>query len=222
MDWFVRSFDYLKWEFEEEYPTKQSECGICYSKIEASPAKAGRSTGPVEGLFLACNHGYCIVCFTQFLNGKVQAPGNCHPVQCPADGCNFTVTDSTAQKYLSASRMELWQEKKIESDPKKMVYCPNKRCSAAVSLFLPSGRRKKSPTLCQRCTTSICVECRVAFHNGYTCAEYAKIQAAKGDEDEQVLRLAGVKKWRRCPECHTLVELYYGCNHITCACKAEL
>ncbi|KAI7188907.1 hypothetical protein KC319_g347, partial [Hortaea werneckii] len=38
---------------------------------------------------------------------------------------------------------------------------------------------------------------------------------------ESVLKIAGDEDWQRCPDCKGMIELTFGCNHMTCPCSAE-
>jgi hypothetical protein len=57
----------------------------------------------------------------------------------------------------------------------------------------------------------------------YSCVQYKAIpNEQKNAEDNSVLTMAKNNKWCRCTKCQVLVELRYGCNHITCHCGHQL
>jgi hypothetical protein len=97
------------------------ECVICFDDVIISSSKAGTSSRLREGKVLTCGHSYCITCLSQYVLGKLQAPQNCYPVKCPKDGCSTNLTDDEAKSLLPASKIQLWEDKKVESNPKEMV-----------------------------------------------------------------------------------------------------
>ncbi|PWA41069.1 putative E3 ubiquitin-protein ligase RNF144A [Artemisia annua] len=90
------------------------------------------------------------------------------------------------------------------------VYCPNNECS---ELFL--SECDDNPNRCERPSWDqpFCFQCKVARHNGYSCAE---IQEMRGDNDVALRALCKAKKWQRCPKCRHVVEHISGYNHIMC------
>eukprot|EP00834_Sanchytrium_tribonematis_P007493 NODE_684_length_4771_cov_0.551156.p2 type:complete len:197 gc:universal NODE_684_length_4771_cov_0.551156:3401-3991(+) len=68
----------------------------------------------------------------------------------------------------------------------------------------------------------MCIDCRVSWHRGYSCAEYQNLPPhLKSPEDIELLRLADHSSWKTCPKCKNMVEKREGCNHMTCVCKNE-
>ena len=43
----------------------------------------------------------------------------------------------------------------------------------------------------------------------------------RAPDDVALLDAARRNQWRRCPQCHHMIELYSGCRHITCKCGCE-
>ncbi|KAI8049883.1 hypothetical protein BDF22DRAFT_745756 [Syncephalis plumigaleata] len=172
------------------------ECGICYSKFVTATTNAGSSRGPVHGQFLSCKHGYCDT-FPE---------------------CQYEITEKHVQSLLTAKDYDLWKRKKEESNMNGKMYCPNKRCSKVLTISQLS-RANDCLAECTHCHYAICTKCTCLWHNGYSCAQYKAIpDARKNTEDSSVLAMAKDNKWCRCTKCQALVELRYGCNHITCHC----
>lgn len=67
---------------------------------------------------------------------------------------------------------------------------------------------------CPHCSTAICIICRGRGHaTGQDCPQDYGLDAT--------LEFAEQEGWRRCHSCHTMVELTFGCRHITCKCGAQ-
>ena len=58
--------------------------------------------------------------------------------------------------------------------------------------------------------------------SGYRKVAHPGQRFCEPDDDTAVVgALMKKNSWQRCPECHAVVELTVGCNHITCRCKAQ-
>ncbi|KAK1759755.1 hypothetical protein QBC47DRAFT_457992 [Echria macrotheca] len=64
--------------------------------------------------------------------------------------------------------------------------------------------------LCRRKTCSLC---KTAPHVGTDCPN--------DPAGQQLMRLARENKWQQCYCCKRMVELAFGCSHITCRCRAQ-
>ncbi|KAI8048074.1 hypothetical protein BDF22DRAFT_736443 [Syncephalis plumigaleata] len=194
------------------------ECGICYSKFVTATTNAGSSRGPVHGQYLSCKHGYCDTCMNKYVTTKLHDGTNPFPLRCPIPECQYEITEKHVQSLLTAKDYDLWKRKKEESNMNGKMYCPNKRCSKVLTISQLS-RANDCLAECTHCHYAICTKCTCLWHNGYSCAQYKAIpDARKNTEDNSVLAMAKDNKWCRCTKCQALVELRYGCNHITCHC----
>lgn len=94
------------------------------------------------------------------------------------------------------------------------VFCSNPLCAE----FIPP-RAKVDPkhpfkVVCRKCRTRVCVMCKKDAHPaGQDCPNDWELEA--------VLQIGERAGWRRCYKCRTLVELTYGCTHMTCRCRAQ-
>lgn len=79
---------------------------------------------------------------------------------------------------------------------------------------------------CQKFNARHCLLCDVRFHNGQTCREYQEAQRRAAEEEENAPRrraeeetasAEAVKKMSRpCPKCGVNIDMYTGCDHVTC------
>ena len=90
-------------------------------------------------------------------------------------------------------------------------YCPAAKCGKWMS---PKMLRNQSQIQkCSYCRTKICSRCRARDHPFRDCFADPGLIA--------VLKHAELQRWQRCYKCRALVELTFGCGHMTCRCKAE-
>jgi len=94
-------------------------------------------------------------------------------------------------------------------------YCHNRQCSTLLQLDETDEPR----ATCPLCKMVVCVPCKTQWHNDLTCEEYQALPPdVRSPEDRLLIQLAKEKKWRRCKDCGRIIELAYGCNHMTCPC----
>ncbi|KAJ6688542.1 RBR FAMILY RING FINGER AND IBR DOMAIN-CONTAINING [Salix koriyanagi] len=75
---------------------------------------------------------------------------------------------------------------------------------------------------CPVCRRFFCVECGVPWHSSMSCEEYQNLPLEERDAGDITLHLlAQNKRWRRCQQCHRMIELSQGCSHMTCWCRHE-
>ncbi|KAI0766295.1 hypothetical protein BC629DRAFT_1596450 [Irpex lacteus] len=221
-------------EFKPVYPM----CGICLDEFQLvhSPLNATKlrptasSTELPFGMTLGCpsEHAYCQACLVQYIQTKIH-PANdgsgsvdavVFPIrcpECPIDVWEVGVTDDVAERVLSEKGMLLWhQQRLLDSLPR--IYCPNKKCSALVRTH-ENVDEAQAAVPCPACDTPMCIPCRAVWHENLSCEEYQALPPdERSPEDRQALQLMRAEKWRRCPECHIIIELTVGCYHITCRC----
>ncbi|KAI9597145.1 hypothetical protein BDF19DRAFT_312659 [Syncephalis fuscata] len=203
-------------------PANLHSCGICYEPFITNAATTSASTAPNHGQYLACLHSYCDPCLSTYVSTKLQGNVNPFPLHCPEPECLFEVADKHIKSILSNKDYDLWIRKKAESDMCGKMYCPNKRCSELLTVANLS-KADNCLAACTSCYHAICVRCKRLWHNGYSCKEYSQLSTKERlADDYDVLVMAQSNKWRRCTKCKTLVELKYGCNHITCHCGHQL
>ncbi|PFH50199.1 hypothetical protein AMATHDRAFT_61537 [Amanita thiersii Skay4041] len=191
---------------------EQVECIFC------------KEDGPISTtLRVQCNHYICRTCITRSTELCLRDE-TAYPIKC----CQQPVSDQTVVAHISNDLGESYQAKCREYNTPipNRVYCH--RCgdflqkpttTSTTPWFtsrypfqpIPSSDSRILP--CAKCNCSTCMDCKQAAHPQRPCADSPGDVAVKG--------LAQQKGWQTCPECKAIVELVYGCYHITCRCHAQ-
>ena len=158
---------------------------------------------------LACQHKYCGPCFEQLVTTAMQDE-HLFPPKC----CLQDIPAKLVQSHLTAEQKQLYKVKAEEYavPAGDRWYCPNVYCAKWID-------RRTTPVVdgevsCPHCRRDICAICRGESHpNGTECPQDFGMEAA--------LEEAEFNGWRRCYQCHAMVELATGCRHMTCRCRAE-
>ncbi len=188
-------------------PVDTFNCPIC---LESKPTHS--SVTPCT-----CDAKYCLDCMRQMLEVVTNEKGAV-PVRCPT--CPQTLDTDTCLRVLEgtphyASFSALVTEKLHHAN---LRYCANARCGAPFDWSPPVSGSVADATRahCPLCGTDTCVECRVPWHAGQTCAEYRANEA----DINAVGQLAARMRWMPCPKCHALIEKQRGdCNFVRCTCR---
>lgn len=167
-------------------------------RVPKRPCTACRDTFSFYELSRApCSHEYCRPCLQDLFNASM-TDDTLFPPRC----CQQPITPSTAIRiYLTPTITHLYHAKKIEFDTPNRTYCSNPLCSSFIRTEFVSGDR----AICQVCEMVTCTICKAAAHAG-DCPEDEALN--------MVLETAREEKWQRCYNCHRLVELDTGCNHM--------
>ncbi|KAI0133238.1 hypothetical protein F4776DRAFT_655127 [Hypoxylon sp. NC0597] len=107
----------------------------------------------------------------------------------PPRCCRQPIPLAESRVFLNAKVAEEFRQKALEYSTPRRTYCHNGGCNK----FIPQT----------------CMTCKGASHNN-DCPNDEQLQ--------QVLQLAQEQHWQRCQNCWALVELNFGCNHMTCRC----
>ncbi|KAF8189939.1 hypothetical protein K438DRAFT_1832370 [Mycena galopus ATCC 62051] len=197
----------------------------------------------------SCKHHFCGACLAQHMYRclnlvfdpaqygtviKMPAPATLgrraeFPISCPT--CQVKpgeeaveIGDMTARLVLGDSNMDEWNHARFLSTL-NLIYCPHNGCDEEFDADdvapAPSGVNHAATLVqCPRCRGSLCKSCKVVWHDNLTCVQYQALPLnERAPEDVAFANLAAQEKWRRCPKCSAMVELKFGCNHITCVCK---
>lgn len=130
----------------------------------------------------------------------------------PPRCCRQVIPRDSFIPFVARDIREIFEKASNEfsTRPRDRVYCSNAACSE----FLGVGSTDRRTMTCPECDRSTCSACRGPAHPSIT--------ACRQDEGTVAIRsLMEENKWQRCPECHRVIELTYGCFHITCVCRAQ-
>lgn len=147
---------------------------------------------------LTCEHEYCLECLIELfdlcLKDETLFPPRC---------CYHNIPLDVAGDSLDADYSQLFQDRKEELETPDKTYCCNLTCSK----FIPTGLIRDGVAICPACSELTCSICKAAAHPGGPCPVDPTL--------EQVLQVADDNGWRRCYSCRSIVELNFGCNHMT-------
>lgn len=150
-----------------------------------------------------CKHEYCRECLANLFQTSM-TDESLYPPRC----CNQSIPVDPNRVFLPSSLVSEFKERKIELDTPNRTYCHVPTCST----FITVECIKNDIGTCGRCGEQTCAICKQKSHPG-DCPEDPAIQ--------ELLEIAAEKKWQRCSSCSRVIELFLGCNHITCVCGAE-
>ncbi|KLJ06542.1 hypothetical protein EMPG_10060 [Blastomyces silverae] len=160
---------------------------------------------------LNCQHKYCLKCFLQLVN-TAMATERLFPPKC----CLEEIPQRIILDNLDHIRRDAYKLKVQEyalAEPNR-VYCPEPSCAKWVPPNKLKKGKKSTQRSCPYCRVEICALCRgVAHANFNDCPQDHGLEAT--------LEEAENRGWRRCYNCHSMVELTAGCRHITCKCGSE-
>ena len=186
--------------------TGTMECIACSDEV--SERKSIRVT---------CGHRYCEGCLEDWFT-KAADDVSFLPLQC----CRQPVTNpkTLAKKYLNKAKADKLIAAIDEKDCVNKMYCPNNACS----LFIDLDQAEESTDFqhnfnCKNCGTGICFNCHCLQHDGSISCDQNRINRER--DDEATMEAITGFGYQRCNACKNVVELIYGCNHMTCSCRHE-
>ncbi|CAD8088656.1 unnamed protein product [Paramecium primaurelia] len=194
---------------EDKY--KQIDCQICLEKIvfkEMAP--------------LYCQHIFHQKCLNQYC---VHQMGDKKiPIKCPSQ-CNQTIIYQDLIEVLDQKQLSEFQQLSfkayVQSLGNQYSWCPTPNCTYVFIV------EKSFQLDCPVCQKKYCLECKIEYHNGFSCKEYQekqKTQSRQKNEkyfDDRFYSFIKGAKFKQCPQCKYWVEKSQGCNHMTCLCKFQ-
>lgn len=146
-----------------------------------------------------CEHRYCRDCLRNMFLVSMQDE-QLYPPKC----CKKPIKPKNMIEILSVQELQAYEEKVIEYSAPDRLYCAYPTCSK----FIPKSRIKQEHGRCLSCKRQTHKLCRGLAHPGIDCPNDKELQ--------RVLKIAKSKQWRRCPNCHTMIDRVSGCAHIYC------
>jgi hypothetical protein len=163
-------------------------CSVCLNSCDSTDL----ITAP-------CEHLHCSDCLTSLFiratKDETLFPPQCCQQQIPLNMVEHLMSDEETKAFESAS---------VEFTTQDRVYCSKPECAK----FIPPAQIQidTSTAHCVTCETNTCLHCKKLFHTD-ECPEDTVLNA--------VLELAKAEGWQRCPTCKAVVELTFGCYHMT-------
>lgn len=191
-------------------PGSRTECGICLMQV------------PVETLTgLECGHLFCRMCWSHYLNMKVNCENTSENIFCPSMKCDILVNEDMALNVLDDAQIKSKYNKLLASSYVQsnslMKWCPAPDCSNAIKATYNDAK----PVSCL-CGFVFCFKCSQATHDPVTC-EWLKLWLKKCDDDSETSNWISANT-KECPQCHVTIEKNGGCNHMVCrspSCKFD-
>lgn len=173
---------------------------------------------------MKCSHKFCSNCMRTYVDGKVQSSQV--PIRCPELRCKYYISTTECRSFLPLTSYESLEKVLAEANVlhSDRIYCPFPNCSALLdpreclsARASSSSQLENSCVECPVCRRFICVECGVPWHSSMNCEEYQNLPLEERDAADITLhRLAQTKRWKRCQQCRSMIELTQGCYHMTC------
>ncbi|KAI6841734.1 hypothetical protein KC340_g1232 [Hortaea werneckii] len=150
-----------------------------------------------------CEHWYCDDCLQRLFNA-ILTDQSLFPPRC----CQQPFEYAAIKPHLPEELAAQFEAKKEELGNKNRIYCSRPTCSAFIRMDHRDGR----VAVCPDCKSETCMTCKGPMHEDECPVDEAL---------ESVLKVAEDEDWQRCPDCKGMIELTFGCNHMTCPCSAE-
>ncbi|EER96742.1 uncharacterized protein LOC8062109 [Sorghum bicolor] len=184
-------------------------CTICMESVDV------RELFPVSG----CTHLFCINCVSQYITAKVE--DSVLSIGCPEPGCKDGALDpEVCRDVIPLQLFQRWGAALCDSALGAFkFYCPFNDCSALLVDERRHGEAAITQAECPHCCRMFCAQCKVAWHDGVTCAEFQRLGKDERSRNDLLLRkVAERSNWQRCPKCKMYVERTEGCVYIVCRC----
>ncbi|KZT74814.1 hypothetical protein DAEQUDRAFT_771559 [Daedalea quercina L-15889] len=185
-------------------------------------------SGDLPPLITSYRKEMCVFCRDQIAGTEIHAPcGHFWDTHCLVELFRAATTDETlfpprccqksfvlkeVQQYLGAGLLSTFKAISAEFGTANRVYCHRPTCSA----FICAATETSSVQVCPRCLSQTCGRCKEQAHLVGADALFGALWVVV-----MFLALAKQEGWARCPGCKHLVELAYGCYHMTCRCRKE-
>lgn len=145
----------------------------------------------------SCGHEYCGKCITELFE-RSYADESLFPPKC----CKQTIPINHIEivLFLPSSLRDHYAHRKLEVETIDRTYC------YACNFFIRPSIITNHRADCPRCMSTTCSKCKLATHLGPCTIDPNK---------EALDALAKDQGWRKCDKCNSIIELTYGCNHMT-------
>jgi hypothetical protein len=168
-------------------------------------------------ILTTCKHKFHVECLKPYLIGEIKSRNI--PIKCPALKCGDRIQDYELEMMLTFEEVNKYHDfalnKFLDDHHNEASRCPTPGCSCAF-VYEPGISQFQCPI----CRGHYCLNCRVEFHRGQTCAEY-RINNTSTESDKKFEQFVRGQNFKQCPQCKYWIEKSQGCNHMTCRCRNE-
>jgi len=168
------------------------ECAICFD-------------GSEDTITLECAHDYCIDCTKTLFEDSLKDT-SLFPPRC----CKTEINLDRVQGLFTQEFLDAFALKKLEVSTLNPTYCIVPTCAQ----FIRPEYIEGDIATCTVCDVKICTQCKGEAHPDTPyCPQDEAVQ--------QLLQLSREQRWQQCFHCKQMIDLSFGCNHITCRCGTE-
>ncbi|TKR87196.1 hypothetical protein L596_011639 [Steinernema carpocapsae] len=165
----------------------------------------------------ACGHFSFVDCWSNYAAHAIH--DNRVPLRCFAEKCSEVLPISILLSFVRQASVRLYEMQLANRRLLQDNFFSCKRCEKF--LYAASGTSAK--ILVCECGFGICRECREEAHVPLSCEgmrkyeDFLKRSGQTFHESSAIHVANGVK----CPKCSAVIDLFEGCNHMTCLCGHE-
>ncbi|GKC75882.1 zinc finger, C6HC-type containing protein [Tanacetum coccineum] len=162
---------------------KKVGCGICFRSVRFTDTANCR-----------CGHVFCRVCWTSYVKTAINDSPRCKTLKCPEPSCHVAVSPGMVNVLVEGKEQRnydmFWFRSYVESNNKKIKWCPGPGCSYAVEF---DDNFEDDYNVTCDCKYSFCWKCMEDTHSPLDCETVALSKLYKP------------------------IEKNLGCMHMTCA-----
>ena len=144
-----------------------------------------------------CGDGYCKTDIQELFELSIKDE-SLFPPRC----CGQSILLDAARPLLTSEQQLNFEQKSLELNTIDRVYCFDTMCGK----FIPPAAVDGEKATCSACNKLTCAICKSEGHKG---------DCPKDPAYEALMATAAELGFQTCPRCHRLVELNFGCNHMT-------
>ena len=145
-----------------------------------------------------CRHSYCDDCLASYMKSALQ-PDGFFPPLC----CNLPITLQSVRIHLNHDLVKRYEEKCAENFAACSLLCAQSGCCVVI----PPEKIVDGLGHCLACNNYTCTRCRLQEHKDKPCPT--------DEEQEDLMKLAKEQGWQACYRCNNMIELNFGCKHMT-------
>ncbi|XP_071706404.1 E3 ubiquitin-protein ligase RSL1-like [Rutidosis leptorrhynchoides] len=166
---------------------------------------------------MKCSHKFCSCCINTYVDEQVETFQV--PIKCPQLNCRYYISTPELRSFLPVASYALVEDSLSDPNLKSRdkFYCPFTDCSVLLDPCCDLNQTDNNCVECPVCRRFICVKCGVRWHSSMSCDEFQNLPTKGRDSGECLENRRG----RQCQMCERMIELTYGCCHITCWCGHE-